>query len=150
MREKNYLYFYILSFFLLITLIIIYKRSKKINKIILYIIISMLSLQFFIVYDTHSFIENNTTRADGITDMNTSVISEVEKTASLDPKQNSKPILDIVNKNTTSTYKDFKELPSQPTYLNTFSENQIKGIMKDTPPKFSDTLKDIARLTTPK
>lgn len=56
--EKYYVFFYILSFFVLITIMFTYKRSRIVNKIIIYIATVILCIQLFIIYDTYPFMEH--------------------------------------------------------------------------------------------
>jgi hypothetical protein len=53
-------YFYILSFFALISMVIIilYKNTKYLKKIIMTIAITILLLQFYIVYETYPNMEH--------------------------------------------------------------------------------------------
>lgn len=71
-NEKYLIYFYILSFFLLISLILIYKKSKIIKNIVTFFAIIILIVQTSIVYDTYPLIEH-ITNAQGILKMETSV-----------------------------------------------------------------------------
>ena len=59
-NEKYLIYFYILSFFLLISLMLLYKKSKNIKKIITFIAIIILVVQAYIVYDTYPLMEHLT------------------------------------------------------------------------------------------
>lgn len=52
--DKYLVYFYILSFFVLVSLIGIYKKS---NKLVICVAIIILCIQLFIVYDTYTILE---------------------------------------------------------------------------------------------
>ena len=56
--EKYYVYFYILSFFVLITIMYTYKKSRLLNKIVIYIAFVILCIQLFIIYDTYPLMEH--------------------------------------------------------------------------------------------
>jgi len=81
-NEKYYIYFYLLSFLLLITLIFVYKNLKIIKKIVISITIIVLCLQLFIIYDTFPLMEHYDTNEQGFLDVKkniTNLLSKVEE-----------------------------------------------------------------------
>lgn len=68
-NEKYYIYFYLLSFLLLITIIFVYKKSKIIKKIVIFVTIFVLCLQLFIVYNTYPLMEDYATNSEGVSDI---------------------------------------------------------------------------------
>lgn len=56
--EQYYVYFYILSFFVLITIMYTYKKTRLLNKIVIYIAFVILCIQLFIIYNTYPQMEH--------------------------------------------------------------------------------------------
>lgn len=165
--EKYYVYFYILSFFILIAMIVLYKIERKLKKWIIIIAIFILCFQLFIQYTLYSTVEHMS-----IQDNITKYIQTVDRIQNLQNNElnnnltngvyqnarniNSKPehnkttsVLDAVNRATGKNYTSINALPDDPDYLNTFSTDQISSIFTGIQQKYTDTLKRIAELTTP-
>jgi len=58
MLEKYFIFLYILTFFLLVAIIFIYKDNKKIKKWIFYVVFTILIIQMFIIYNTYPYVEH--------------------------------------------------------------------------------------------
>jgi len=88
-NEKYLIYFYILSFFLLISLILIYKKSKIIKNIVTFFAIIILIIQTSIVYDTYPLMEHMTENEKAL------VLLKSKLDIFKDTDQNSKKLIDL-------------------------------------------------------
>ena len=176
-NEKYYIFFYFLSLLFLITVVIVYKNSKIIKKIVTFIIIIVLCLHMYIVYDTYPSIEHYETNDQGLTDIQqnlTKLYSTMNSASKLSPDTSvnlnneylrttrlageqsnslygnqSKPILNIVNKASNKTYNDLNSLPKNPYYLNSFSQSEIENIITNTSQNYINALEVIVDRTNP-
>lgn len=166
--EKYFVYFYILSFFILIAIMVVYKKEKNMNKWIIIIASIILIIQLFILYNTYPYMEHMKTG-----DINADVQSYVDSVnnnaylkqylidttsatgiypttkAINDKYPNQKPILDIVNTYTGGNYTSIASLPGAPYHLTTFTPAQIGNMMIGIQEKYINALQNIVKLTTP-
>jgi hypothetical protein len=161
--EKYYVYFFILSFFVLITIIAIYKKS---NKLVICVAIIILVIQLFIVYDTYNIVEPVSANVASIksTQGKITEMSDISKQSGktdlgnvyaefnvINGKQTNvnTPVLNIVNSIGAGNYASFDEL-SVKKPISTFSEANIKDMIFKTDASFNGLLTDIKTLMIPK
>ena len=159
--EKYLVYFLILSFFVLIAIISIYKKS---NKILICITSIILVIQLFIVYDMNTILEPAV--ADGVANIkimqgDITNISDIKGQAGktdlgnvyaefnvINDKQTNKPLflLPMINQMGGGNYTSFDDLKP----ISEFTETNIKEMIDANQGIFMELLGTIEAKTLPK
>jgi len=162
--KKYYVYFYILSLFLLITIIAIYKKS---NKLLICVTTIILGFQLFIVYDTYTIIEpasldqagknmgqmgkdiinmGNVSGQAGKTDLG-NVYAEFNVINNKQKTKNISPLFTIAGMD-GGIHTSFEDLSKKP--ISSFSEANIKKMIDTNQGIFMEVLGTIETRTLPK
>ena len=121
-NEKYLIFFYILSFFLLISLILIYKKSKIVTKGVTFFAIIILVIQTCIVYDTYPIMEHLT---------NVEVLNKLKTSLEIFYKtdENAKNLIDLKSQNPLGTaYARANSLMDEQTGRHTNNTDMLTAV----------------------